>query len=151
LVGYRYEKVKDIYKDFLCVKINNKFGVVNKKGETLVPAIYRNELNFDYLAKFGLIPVNLENKFGVLNANFELILTHSYNQVYLVKVHDKVYILASYAGGILLFDDTGEKVSSDTFTTWEQTTSGELFLFQDSKKFVLNERGEVIVDTTGPE
>jgi hypothetical protein len=37
------------------------------------------------------------------------------------------------------------------FTTWEQTTSGELFLFQDSKKFVLNERGEVIVDTTGPE
>ncbi len=151
LVGYRYEKVKDIYKDFLCVKINNKFGVVNKKGETLVPAIYRNELNFDYLAKFGLIPVNLENKFGVLNANFELILAHSYNQVYLVKVHDKVYILASYAGGILLFDDTGEKVSSDTFTTWEQTNSGELFLFQDSKKFVLNERGEVIVDTTGPE
>ena len=151
LVGYRYEKVKDIYQDFVCVKINDRFGVVNKKGETIVPIIYSDELNFSHLVKFGLIPANLDNKFGVLNANFKLILEHSYNQVYLVKVQNKVYILASYADGILLFDDTGKKVTSDLFTKWEQTTSGELFLFQGTKKFVLNERGEVIVDTTRQE
>jgi hypothetical protein len=69
----------------------------------------------------------------------------------LVKVQNKVYIVASYAGGILLFDDTGKKVSSDTiYNIGNKPPQVNYFCSKTHKKFVLNERGEVIVDTTQP-
>jgi hypothetical protein len=143
LVGYRYEKVKGVFENFVCVRIKGKFGVVNKKGETVIAPTLQSKLSFELLKEFGLTTVNENFKVGVVNKEMEKILSIKYDTVELIKEQSVTYIITTLNGGIELYNATGNLLSTGLYTKWEQNEAGKLFLFNGLTWFKLNEHGEL--------
>lgn len=143
LVGYRYEKVKGVFENFVCVRIKGEFGVVNKKGETVIAPTLQSKLDFKLLKEFGLTTVNENFKEGVINQEMKLILSVKYDTVELIKENGLVYIITNLNGGIELYSSAGNMLSTELYTKWEQNEVGKIFLFNGITWFKLNASGEL--------
>ncbi len=143
IVGYRYRKVKGVYRDFVCVRIGEKFGVVTKQGKTILPPTLDIKLNFNELRDTGFTTIRQSWKTGLINRDCEIILEPRYGRIDIVlQKGEDTYFLAKddyYA----VYDSTGKALSTRQYTKWEQNEIGELFLFNDYSWYRINEEGEI--------
>jgi hypothetical protein len=143
IVNYRYRKVKGVYENFVCVKIDSWFGVVTKTGETVIEPTLQEKLNFEPLKEFGLTIFKEAYKSGVINAEMKAILPPKFNSIELIKVHERSYVIALIGKTVELYDYKGSLISKILFSKWEQNESGELFLFDDFSWYKLMAGGDL--------
>ena len=139
VVGYRYEKVKGVYKDFVCVKVKDKFGVVTRLGEWVLAPTLQMKLNFETMQEFGLTGINQGYKYGVVNDSIQVILEPIYEGVSFIQIADRSFVIAKAAEGYLLFDAEGNKLSDLLFNSWsweadKVTFTGESGIFSLSEE-----------------
>ena len=83
------------------VKLNKKYGIINKKKEIIIPIIYDYVYMFQYN---GLTKVQLNNKYGIINIKNEIVSPLIYDYVYLfesnglakVQLNNNIYDLNDY-------------------------------------------------------
>ena len=143
IVGYRYEKVKGVYGDFVCVRINDKFGVVRRNGETVIEPALTEKIDFTGFDNFDVRPINENYKYGVVNREMKRIIPTEFSFLTFVKVHGKTYILAKKNDLTAVYDSKGNTLSTHQFTKWEQDSVGELFLYNDYSWYQLTSTGEI--------
>lgn len=143
IVGYRYEKVKGVYNDFVCVRIDNRFGVVTKTGEVVIEPTLNKKLNFKSLDEFGLILIWENYKAGAINSDMKVVLDPEFTIVEFIKVHGKTWIMGYKDGVTELYDVDGNAISDHQFIKWEWTDTGEFFILNKWGWYRINEDGEM--------
>ena len=58
-----YDYIYDFNEELARVKLNDKFGFINKEGKEVIPLIYDYAFNFHE----GLAFIQLDNKMGLIN------------------------------------------------------------------------------------
>jgi len=95
----KYDTICLMVRGFACVKKHNKWGYINKNGETVIPIIYNRIGNFnsDFMAK-----VQKNSKWGYLNKKGEVTIPliydelndfNEYYDVTLVRIKDSSYYI----------------------------------------------------------
>ena len=78
LEHYGYDSASSFSEDLAQVKINGKFGYINKQGESVIPARY------DYARSFseGLARVEINGKYGFINKKGESVIPARYDNAW---------------------------------------------------------------------
>nr|WP_314699096.1 WG repeat-containing protein [uncultured Prevotella sp.] len=71
LFPFKYEDISIAIEDSLyCVKLNGKYGIVDKDDKIVIPYMYDSEL---YKVGGDKLVVNKDNKYGIINFNNQLV------------------------------------------------------------------------------
>ena len=74
VISFKYDDVWDFSEGLVAVKLNGKWGFIDKSGNEVVP------LKYDWAGSFseGLAPVRLNGKYGYINKSGKLVLPLKY-------------------------------------------------------------------------
>lgn len=144
LVGYRYEKVKGVYNDYVCVKSRGKFGVVTKKGDWALDPTLQIKIDFESLRTYGLATIQKDYQKGLIDAQMNEILPIDFDEIKLLKVQNLVIALVLDNASIQLYNSSGELSSDLVFSKWEQQPDGNIYLLNESQWYSINAEGKII-------
>ena len=87
VIPYLYDEAEEFNNGLAKVKINGKYGFINKKGEVVLPLIY-DEIEYDEAEKFdnGLAKVKINGKYGFINIKGEVVLSLIYDEIETIPV-----------------------------------------------------------------
>ena len=103
-------------------KVDNKWGFVNKDGNTIVEAIYDEVTEFN---EYGFAGIMKDNKWGVVNSNGEVVLepTYTLNENVIPYFIGKYYRV-EYGFGEYYYTDLNNN-TENTPTTEDETNVSE--------------------------
>ncbi len=86
IIQPRYDSAKKFYDGFAYVMKNNKVGLLNRKGDLLIPTEY-DRILYDETLQFKEqpIPVVKNGKFGFINKRNKVIIPFQYSDAFLFK------------------------------------------------------------------
>ena len=120
VIPYRYDYMSgyDIRNDckFIGVELSDKCGVIDRKGNVIIPCVYDNIVNAGSLSVYGVSRVEKAGKWGLINTDGDVILPIVYDRVENVNEQtktiriskDKKYGLVNLNGKIIIpleYDD----------------------------------------------
>jgi hypothetical protein len=73
------EDANDFYNGRACVKLNGKWGIVDKTGVELIPAIYDYLLNFPYDDE--VTPAKFNDKWGLIDTTGTIVIPLIYDTI----------------------------------------------------------------------
>ena len=78
VISFKYDDVWDFSEGLVAVKLNGKWGFIDKSGNEVVP------LKYDWAGSFseGLAPVRLNGKYGYINKSGKLVLPLKYEDAW---------------------------------------------------------------------
>ena len=78
VISFKYDDVWDFSEGLVAVKLNGKWGFIDKSGKEVVP------LKYDWAGSFseGLAPVRLNGKYGYINKSGKLVLPLKYEDAW---------------------------------------------------------------------
>ena len=78
VISFKYDDVWDFSEGLVAVKLNGKWGFIDKSGNEVVP------LKYDWAGSFseGLAPVSLNGKYGYINKSGKLVLPLKYEDAW---------------------------------------------------------------------
>ncbi len=149
---YKFEQISD-YKYFL-VKEENKFGVIDKKGNVIISPNYI-EIKIPNPQKDLFICYKENNEIDILNEKSERILTQ-YNNVDAIKIegivsnlpYEKSVLKYEENGKIGLINFEGKKVTAPIYDEIQGLSNKEteLLVKKDGKYGVINSKGAKIIN-----
>jgi len=74
---FKFSEVAAFSDDLACVKMNAKYGFINRKGETVIPFIYSSNGYFIN----GHCAVKYQGKYGVINKEGKAVITFKYDNI----------------------------------------------------------------------
>ena len=92
----KYDYICDFYDGLARVKLNNKYGFINKQGVEII------QCQYDWVYSFyeGFAMVKLNNKWGFINQEGKEVIpckyddTHSFNENYYIgKINNKYFLI----------------------------------------------------------
>ena len=78
VIPTKYETAYGFENGFACVEIDDKFGIINKKGKEITSIIYDNYISF---SNDGFATVSLNNKLGLIDKNGNIIIPTIYDEI----------------------------------------------------------------------
>ena len=138
IVIERDKEITDVqnFKDgYAVVAVENKYGLINTKGEKIIKPKYENTLFFDN----GLITFSEEGKVGFLNINGDEIVEAQYKEV--LPFLFKNTIVQDQDDKYYYIDNKGEKISDQEF---EYIPLYSIMGFYYNNKFELVEASSVL-------
>ena len=112
VIPFVYDQLPEKFSDFMIAKKGNKYGVINKRNEAVIPFIYENMyvMYDDYKTKKIADYVKVESKklFGLINRKGEIIIPVKYKnlekwgkQNFLAGTVDNEYGILSTSGKVI--------------------------------------------------
>lgn len=74
LTGFNFEKVKNVQQDLVVVRMNNHFGVVNRRGEEVLPAVFDLEIDLSLILRRPFTSLRSEGKYGLVDSGLNVVL-----------------------------------------------------------------------------
>ena len=133
---------------------NEKYGIIDKDGNTIIEAKYKNIIIPN--PEKDIFICYTDEKSIVLNSKNETVFDE-YNKVEPIKLkniasilcYEKTVLKYELDGKYGLISYDGKQITSNLYNTIEnlQSTEGKLAVSKDNKYGIININGEVIVDT----
>lgn len=151
---YEVEKISDNEFEYFVLKQNEKYGVINKSGDTVITAEYNNIVIPN--PKKGVFIAYTGEEVKVLNQNGEQILSE-YGKIEPIALKNIASNLM-YEKNVLIYNQEdkyglisidGEKLTNATYQSIEGLPykEGELLVKKDDKYGVINIKGNELVKT----
>lgn len=134
----RRSDLKIFTQNGLAVKVENKWGVINKKGTFLIEPIY------DFIGDFtdNLAPVSLNNKFGYINERGEIIIQPQFDFAGDFSKNHAIVKVGVKSG---IIDKKGKFIMNPIYDDIQSTFDKNIFIFRSTEKAGLLslEKGEL--------
>ena len=136
----KYEEKNDDYNNFnlIGIKINGKWGFVNKKGEETVPLKY-DAANFFIK---DLATVRKENKWGAVNKEGKEVIPFKYEHI---NDFYYGYSIVSIGGKWGSIDTKGKVLADIKYDNWFDFDDGLAAVRENNKWGLINEKGKEII------
>jgi len=128
-----------ISSNLILNKKNEKWGLINNKGDIIVPYVY------DYLSPLnsGGLKAQKENKYGIINETNEILTPFIYDKIVQKKISDK-HIIVSMDGMKGVIDKNNNILLPLEYEVLTETKSNLLKFSKGNQTGFLNESYEVI-------
>ncbi|HBH33866.1 MAG TPA: hypothetical protein DDW38_04890 [Psychrobacter sp.] len=123
VVPFEYQKAIEFEEDLAAVKRNNKFCIINKKGQTAIPFEYddpnidvedwRTSTEYKYRFYSGMTAVRKNGYWGVIDKDNNIIVPFEYDDV---VIESSSQIKATKNGVDNLFDEHGSPIKDDRYS-----------------------------------
>ena len=81
VIPLKYESARPFSEGLAPVELDGKWGLINKKGDIIVPYKYDNVSSFYPFSK-GLAEIKLNGKVGLINKQGEVVVQPKYDSIY---------------------------------------------------------------------
>lgn len=149
----KYELQQIDKYDYFLLNANEKYGVIDKNGESVIELVY-DEIIIPNPTKDVFICINGEEKF-ILNSNGEKILTE-YEEVSEIRIKDlilelpyeKTVLKYKENGKYGIIDFNGKKITKPIYDSIQGFTykEGELLVNLDGKYGIININGKTLIE-----
>lgn len=134
-----YDAIGEFYKyGYAVVQKNGNVGIVNDKGQTILPAKYADLQILDST----IFAVVLQNSWKVIDINQKIILDDHYEKV---KIWKKKFISFSRKGKWGLVDLSGKTIIQPIYDDIKSYENDYFLVENESYKGLLEENGKVII------
>lgn len=148
---YGYEVITNNKYEIVVKSNNDKYGIINSKGEILIDFVYDNIVSY----KNGLFIAKMNDKYGIIDKNNKIVLNFDYdsmstsgNYIIVTKgdklgvLNNKYKVIVDYSITIDTSIDFYNIPNNDIHGTYSSTiSSGSLLLMIYPKGYVLDEGG----------
>ncbi len=117
-----YESMDEVFSDFMVAKKNGKTGVVNKKGEVVIPFEFQRirSSSPDLKRRFPFILAAKNGFWGLIDANGRTIEAFTWTEADFYHQNDSL-VLLSKKGMQRLLDRQGNLIIATNFDRWESS------------------------------
>ena len=82
LTDKEYEYIGDFYNGYAYVKLDDKYGLINSKGEEVIPCKYHFDGSISEFVDNGVVAIKNDDKYGLLSLSGEQIIPYEYDNIY---------------------------------------------------------------------
>lgn len=139
----------------ICKSTNNKYGVIDSSGKTIIESKYEGiqyvEETGDFIVTYNGVKGIIQNQQTKLGVSYDEIEFINYANVYAVTLNKKIAIFDENGGQIVgfNFDGIGSKTSVRNAKSVEYITSKGLIVVKANGKYgLVNKQGSTVVDFT---
>jgi hypothetical protein len=125
---------------FAQVRKNGKYGLVNKRFETIIPIIYDEMKNYSHL---GYCRVKKEGSYGFLDTTGNVIVPIQYPKIGDIFLEDRIWF-ANKEGKYGFLDRNGKEIISAQYDYTTNFYVDKTMVFKDGLAAFINTKGELL-------
>lgn len=137
----KLQEIERFYDGYGVFKKDNKYGVVDSKGNIVIPNTY------EYLTNSGkgFFSNSINDEYGLINYKNQIVLNPEYDY-FLFPENDKNIVVKNKRDMYALFNRKGKQLTKFKYTSINDYTSGKIYFFKSkSGQGYLNSRGREIL------